>query len=254
MAKRSGIGQQFYFHGVDMSGDVGSLSSMSTPRGTQDITGIDKNAHEFILTQSDGSFAWECFFNKEAGGTHLTLGALPSTDVHIMWMVGETLGDRTFCAIVKEIDYAPARNADGSLNISVTAQLSAGSPGDWCRMLASKTTHASESDETGHLVDSGGSQTSQGGVGYLQHFSAASGTVEYDLEDSLNSADGDDGDWVNLGAFEDVATPYTATAQRLEVTGDVEKYVRISTNGTFTTAVFAAAFRRGTAQDIVDLS
>ena len=237
-----------------MSGDVGSISNVSTPRGTQDVTGLSRNAHEVLLTTGDGQISWEAFFNDAAGGTHLTLGALPTTDVHIMYMTGETLGDPTFCAVVKEIDYAPTRADDGSLTIAVEAQLSAGEPAEWCRMLKSNGTHSSATDEVGHLTDSGGAQTTAGGVGYLQHFSAASGTVEYDLEDSSDSSNGSDGAWANLLAFSDVATPYNPIAERVEVTGNVEKYVRCSTNGTFTTAVLAMAFRRGTAQDDDDLS
>ena len=254
MAKKSGIGQQFYLQGVDMSGDVGSLSSIATPRGIQVVTGIDRDAFERILTQTDGAISFSAFLNDVAGGTHLTLGALPITDVHIMYMTGETLGDPTFCMVGKQVNYDPTRAADGSLTIAVDAKLSAGEPAEWCRMLKSNGTHASATDETGHLVDSGGVQTTKGGVGYLQHFSAASGTVEYDIEDSSDSTNGIDGAWANLLAFSDVATPYTPIAERVEVTGAVEKYVRCSTNGTFTTAVLAMAFRRGTAFDDDDLS
>ena len=124
MAKRSGLSQQFYFQGVDMSGDTGSIDTLSTPRGTQDVTGVDKNAHEVLLTQSDGAISWSSFFNDESGGTHLTLGALPTTDVQIMYETGVTLGDPAFCAVVKLIDYAPSRGADGSLTIAVRTPLS----------------------------------------------------------------------------------------------------------------------------------
>ncbi len=254
MAKRSGLSQQFYFQGVDMSGDVGSIGTLATPRGTQDVTGLSRNAHEFLLTTGDGILSWSAFFNDETGGTHLTLGALPTTDVQIMFETGQTLGDPAFCAVVKLIDYAPNRGADGSLTINVNANLSAGEPAEWCRVLATKATHSSETDNTGHLMDSGGSQTTKGAVGYLQHFTADSGTVEYDIEDSSDSTDGDDGAWANLLAFSDVATPWNPIAERIEVTGNVEKWIRASTNGTFTNAVFAMAFRRGTAFDDDDLS
>ena len=67
MAKKSGLSQQFYFEGVDMSGDVGSIDNVSTPRGTQDVTGLSRNAHEFLTTQSDGQISWSASFNAAPG-------------------------------------------------------------------------------------------------------------------------------------------------------------------------------------------
>lgn len=245
MTKAGGLGQNFYVHGVDLSGDTSRVDNASSPRETQDATGINSNAAERILNRGSGRLAWTSFFNPAASQAHPTLSALPTTDIHVMWTLGTTRGDEVACLVAKQVNYDPSRAADASLLIAVEA-LGQGERLEWCDLLVAKKTHASATDETG--IDFG-SQTTAGGVGYLQHFSAASGTVEYDIEDSSNSTNGVDGAWANLLGFTDVATPWAATAQRVEVTGTVERWVRASTNGVFTTAVLAVAFRRGTADD-----
>ena len=47
MAKRSGLGSNFYVGVFDISGDVGALSSLETMRGEQDVTGICADLGEF---------------------------------------------------------------------------------------------------------------------------------------------------------------------------------------------------------------
>lgn len=246
MAKSSGLGMKLYLQGVDMSGDVGAINTLRSSVALIDVTPIDKSAMERLPGLRDGEITFNCFFNPESGGTHETLGALPSTDVLCMVLTSTTAGQPVICLTAKQVNYDWARNADGSFVGTVQLLAAAGVPLEYGLLLAAKTTHASADDETG--IDFG-AQTTAGAIGFLQHFSAASGTVEYDLEDSSDSTTGADGSWANLGAFTDVATPYAATAQRIEISGTVERWVRASTNGTFTDAVFSMAFRRLRATD-----
>lgn len=246
MTKKSGIGMKLYLQGLDMSGDIGSISTMRSSVAVLDVTSIEDPAMSRIPGLRDGEITFNCFFNNADDETHDTLAALPTTDVLCMVLTGTVAGDPVLCLTAKQVNYDWGRGADGSMLGTVQLLASAGIPLEYGLLLAAKTTHASATDETG--IDFG-SQTTAGAVGFLQHFSAASGTVEYDLEDSSDSTDGDDGSWANLGAFSDVATPYAATAQRIAISGTVERWVRASTNGTFTTAVFAIAFRRLRATD-----
>lgn len=246
MAKQTGLGMKLYLQGMDMSGDVGSIQTLRTSLNPIDVTSIESSAMERIAGLRDGEITFNCFFNNADDETHDALAALPTTDVLCMVLTGTTAGSPVFCLTAKQINYDWSRNADGSMQGTVTLLASAGVPLEYAELLVAKTTHASAADETG--IDFG-SQTTAGAIGFLQHFSAASGTVEYDLEDSSDSTDGDDGNWANLGAFSDVATPYAATAQRIAISGTVERWVRASTNGTFTDAEFAMAFRRLRATD-----
>lgn len=246
MAKTSGLGQRLYLHGFDISGDVGAINTIRSSVNPLDVTGIDKDAMERIHGLRDGEITFNVFFNTATDQEHDALSSLPTTDVLCMVLTGTTAGDPVFCLTAKQINYDWTRNADGSMQGSVQLLAATGVPLEYAELLTAKVTHASADDETG--IDFG-AQTTAGAVGFLQHFDADSGTVEYDLEDSSDSTTGADGSWANLGAFTDVATPYAQTAQRIEIQGTVERWVRASTNGTFTNADFAMAFRRLRATD-----
>jgi hypothetical protein len=246
---------RLYLQGLDLSGDVGAINTIRASRSVLDVTGIDKGGIERILAIGDGEISFNTFFNDGAaanragatGSSFLALSALPTTDVIAMVLKGTTAGDAVFCLSAKQVNYDWTRGQDGSLVGTIQLLGAAGVPLEFGKLLVAKTTHASATDQTG--IDFG-AQTTSGAVGYLQHFSAATGTVEYDLEDSANSTNGVDGSWANLLAFSDVATPYAAIAQRVEVSGTVDRWTRASTNGTFTNAVFAMALRRREATDI----
>ena len=240
--KQSGLGMKLYLQGMDMSGDVGAISTMRSSVAVLDVTPIDKTAHERLPGLRDGEITFNVFFNNADDETHDALAALPTTDVLCMVLTGTTRGDPVICLTAKQVNYDWQRGADGSMLGTVQLLAASGVPLEYGLLLAARTTHASATDETG--IDFG-AQTTAGAIGYLQHFSAASGTVE----DSSDSTNGVDGSWANLGAFSDVATPYAPIAQRIEISGTVERWVRASTNGIFTNAVFAMAFRRLRATD-----
>ena len=252
MAKSSGMGQEFFVGGFDVSGDTNSIERAGAMKALLVNTGINKVAQERISGLASGELSFNTFFNDVADAAFDALMGLPKTDVLIMWATGVTLGDPVANLNAKQVTSGWNRAADGSLIGSIQAQSNL-YPLEWGILLAPATIHGSATDETG-FIESGGAQTSKGGVGWLHHNDAASGTVEYDIEDSSDSTTGDDGAWANLLAFSNVATPYAQIAERVEVTGTVEKYVRASTNGTFTNADFAMSFRRGITQDDVDLS
>ena len=48
MAKTSGLGDNCYVGGYDLSGDIGSLGKISGSVATIDVTGINKSAFERI--------------------------------------------------------------------------------------------------------------------------------------------------------------------------------------------------------------
>lgn len=251
MAKRSGLGQAFFVGGYDLSGDVAAVNSAATPRGVLDNKqGVNASAHERVLTHATGMLEWGLHFEDAAGQEHLVLRSLPTTNRVVCWHMGTALGDAVFALQGKQINYDWTRGADGDLSGSVSVEGDA-VPGEWAEALtAGADTHASADENTG--ID-GGAQSTAGGVGLLHHLGRASGTPVYIIEDSSDSTDGTDGSWATLLTF-DMTAGATPAAERKTVTGTVEQWVRASTTGTFTDAEFAMAFRRGTAQDIVDLS
>ena len=251
MAKQSGLGQRLYVGGFDISGDVGSIDNASTPTALLEVTGIDKSAVERILGKRSGMLSFTAFFNDATDAEHDALKGLPTADVLSLWMLGTTRGDVCAALTAKQINYDGTRAEDGSLVFKVDMQGTAGLFLEYGDVLVAKVTHSSATDETGITF---GVQTAVGAVGFLQHFGAAdpipTGTIEYDIEDSSDSTNGIDGTWATLLAFSDVSTPWAETAERVAVDGNVEKYVRASTNGTFSNADFAMGFRRRVEGDI----
>ena len=245
MVKKSGIGQRLYVHGFDISGDVGQIDGIGSPIALLDVTSIDKSGVERIMGRRDARIAFSAFFNKAADREHLALKGLPTTDVLAVVLFGTTLGDEMAAISAKQINYDATRGGDGAFGFGVELLGSAGFPLEYGLVLVAKTTsHTSNgSDETGINF---GSQTTIGAVGFLQHFedTSPSGTIEYDIEDSSDSTNGDDGSWANLLAFSDVATPWAGIAERIVAAGTVEKWTRASTNGTFTNASFSMSLRR----------
>lgn len=244
MTKSTGLGQQLYIHGYDLSGDVGSIDNLSTPRSVHDVTGIDKSAVERILGSIGVELGYGAFFN-DAGDLWTELSALPTTDRDLMWLFGTTIGKVGFGARVKQIDLPWSRAADGGLTATPSAQGSGGVLPIWGEVLTpGKVTVASAGAQSS--LD-GGASSDYGLVAYAQMFSLGSGTPTVLIEDSAN-----DSTWATLITLSDLSG--ANTVQRATVTGTVDRYLRVNVTGTFTDAVIAVLIRRGTAQDIEDLS
>ena len=88
--------------------------------------------------------------------------------------------------------------------------------------------------------------TAFGGVGYLQFESLSSGNPALLIEDSPN-----DSAWTTLITFVEGTPPL---GERKTVTGNVDRYLRVTATGTFSNAKVAVGFRRGQTNDIIDLS
>lgn len=247
MAKRSGLGQNLYVGGYDLSGDVGAVRGAGSPRALLDATGIDKSARERVVGPSDGRLAFTTWFNDATDQEHDALKGLPTADRALLYAMGTSLGEAAAGLVAKQVGYDWLRDPDGSLRGAVEA-VAVASPLEWGKMLtAGKVTHASAASETGD-VDA---QSTAGLIGFLQVFSIGSGTPTFVIEHSSDTTDGTDGSWSTLLTFDAASAP---AGERKTATGTVEKGLRARTTGTFTNAIFAMAFRRGTPQDDVDLS
>ena len=246
MAKSSGLGQNFYVTGRDISGDVSAIDNAGSPRQIFVTTGIDKAATERLLGRSDGNLSWTTFFNDAANQQHAILGSHPTTDITIIWALGTSLGSVAAGLVAKQVFHNGTEAADGSLTFSTEAQ-GAGSPLEWGNMVtAGKVTHSSAGTSTGDVT----AQTTVGGIGYLQIFSLGSGTPTVLIEHSSDTSNGIDGSWSTLLTFATQAQG----GERKVVTGTVRKGLRLKTTGSFSNCVIAICFRRATAQDDVDLS
>lgn len=235
MAKQSGLGDQLFIASTDIGADVSSIGSLATPRETLPATGITQSAMARLYGKRDGQAEFTAYFNDEVAGTHARLKLLPRTDVHLMYLRGQGIGNEAVGLVGKQIDYAPTRGDDGSLTFGVSVL--ANSFGiDWCDQLTSgKQTHASATNNT--AIDTLAS-ASFGFQAYLQVFSLGSGTAEITIEDSADNVSFTP---VTSGDFTDVTAATTERIQSASATATVRRYVRVATTGTFTDLVFAVA-------------
>lgn len=322
MSKRSGLGDNVYMQGVDLSGDVVQLNTIRGGPALLDQTAINSSARERLGGMVDGEISWETFFNDVALGSFVKLKARPTTNQLVSYLRGTTLGDPAACLRGKQINHDWDRADDGAV-VGKVQVLGSGSTGDktaleWCRSLtAGKVTHASATN--GSSIDGGAAQAtavvitsssvanptvittatphglvtgdsviiashagstptvngsytatvtgastftvpvnvSVGGTGgtvtktstnfglsaYLHLFDLASGTVDWEIQDS---ADNSSFAAVTGGGFTAVADGAEPSAERIATssTATIRRYVRIASTGTFTNALMWAGVIR----------
>ncbi|MDX3516059.1 hypothetical protein PV755_45430 [Streptomyces caniscabiei] len=134
MAKESGLG--WTTCSVDTSAgaakaiknDVTSLQ-FATPRGVQDVTGIDKSAYERILLLADFSITLNCVFNDAADQMHDVFKTVPSTSVARTTTL--TVSGQTLANEVLYTDYPLNRADGGELTAAIPGVLADGVVPTW---------------------------------------------------------------------------------------------------------------------------
>ncbi|HKZ21161.1 MAG TPA: hypothetical protein VJQ57_13755 [Acidimicrobiia bacterium] len=248
MAKQTGLGDQLFINGYDIGGDISAISTLSTPRETLPATGITKFAMERLFGKRDGNAEFTSYFNDATDQEHDALKGLPRTDVHLMYLRGTSLGGSSVGMIGKQLNYDPSRGDDGALTFGVNAQANAFGI-DWLTQLtAGKRTDTAATNGTG--VDFGAA-SAFGFQAYLQVFSFTGTSVTVKLQESSDNGAGDAWTDVSGGGF----TAATGrTAQRIQSVSDtlaVERYLRVVTTGTFSSAVFAVGVCRNEALRVI---
>ncbi|MFD5814416.1 hypothetical protein [Streptomyces sp. NPDC127038] len=233
--KSSGLGDNFYIAGYDMSGDIGSITVSGGP-ATLDVTGIDKSAHERIGGVRTGAMSWKAFFNPTLGLTHDVLAALPTANVICTYARGTTLGNPAACQTSKQINYDGTRADGGEFTFAVEAQCN-GFGVEWGQQLtAGKRTDTAATNGTS--IDTTAS-AAFGAQAYLQVFAPFTGTdATVKIQDSADNS-----------SFADVTgltfTQITAgpTSERVATTSaaTVRRYLRAvtTTTGGFSSLTFS---------------
>lgn len=137
MAKESGLGWTTL--SVDTSAgaakaiknDITNLQ-FATPRGVQDITGVDKSAMERLLLLADFSITLNGVFNDAADASHDVFKTVPSTSVArtvTMTVSGQSLGASGVEVLFT--DYPLTRAAGGELTFAVPGVLADGAVPTW---------------------------------------------------------------------------------------------------------------------------
>lgn len=116
MAKTSGLGDNFYVGGYDLSGDINSLSKISGTLATIDVTAINESGMERLGGKRDGAVDFTAYFNPT--GAHPVLSALPTSDVQASYRRGTVLGNPAAEIVARQLNYDPTRGADGALTVA----------------------------------------------------------------------------------------------------------------------------------------
>lgn len=112
----------------DIKNDVTNFE-FATPRGVQEVTGVDKLAFERILLLADFSITLNGVFNDEAAKSHATLKTVASNSANrtvSLAVSGQTLANE--CLFT---DYALTRSESGELTWEAPAVLANGVVPAW---------------------------------------------------------------------------------------------------------------------------
>lgn len=232
MAKQSGLGDNFYVAGYDLSGDIGSLGRIAGGPATLEVTGINKSAFERIGGQRDGAVEFMSYFNPATGMSHDRLGNLPTTDVQLHYCRGTTVGAPAAAMIAKQIGYNGNRATNGAFTFQTQAQ-SNGYGLEWGRQLtAGKRTDSTATN--GASIDTTAS-AAFGAQAYLQVFAFTGTSVTVTIQDSADDSSFANVTGLTFTAATGITTERLATANN----ATIRRYLRAVTTGTFSEAVFS---------------
>jgi hypothetical protein len=138
MAKTSGLGEVIKV--ADAASAVQTITNDITnwaetsPRATQDTTGVDKFAHEMILLLADYTVTLNGVFNTAANMSHAVFSTVSSTSVNRsveLDPIGTTTGNPKITVNCILTDYQVTRAATGELTWQVPGQLADGATPTW---------------------------------------------------------------------------------------------------------------------------
>lgn len=136
MAKTTGLGATVTVD--DAAGSARIISndvtnfSFTTPRGVQEVTGVDKSAIERLLLLADYSTTLQGVFNSAANQSHDVFKTIPSTSVNRNVKIQPTSGSTPFLSCLSVLsDYQITRNNTGELTWQVTGALADGTVPTW---------------------------------------------------------------------------------------------------------------------------
>jgi hypothetical protein len=101
----------------------------ATPRGVQDVTGVDKAAFERLLLLADFTITLNGVFNDATGLSHDVFKTVPSTSVARTTTL--TVSGQTLAGELLPTDYAMTRAQTGELTWSVPMVLADGTTPVW---------------------------------------------------------------------------------------------------------------------------
>lgn len=247
MAKQSGLGDNFYIDGYDVSGDVNSLGRIGGGNSPLGVTGINKSANERIGGKREGSIEFTTYFNPSAAQEHAVLKTLPTVDRIVSYRRGTTLGNPAAGLVAKQLNYDFTRGDDGSLTMDVEAA-SNGFGIEWGRQQTSGIRTSGPlgalSSDTANSVDWAAS-SAFGAQIYIQVFSFTGTDATILIQESSDDGAGDP--YANVTGGSQVITTAPAAFRIATASNQtIERYLRarVSTTAGLTSISWAVTVVR----------
>lgn len=241
MAKQTGLTDNFFIDGHDLSGDVTSVDTISGQKATLDTPVLEKAAMVRLAGHGSGEISFTSWFDDGTNLEHTALKGLPTSDVVVLYTRGVATDSPAAGLIAKQINYDGSKGSDKALTMSVQC-LSNSVPLEWGILLTDGLITQSSSGSTSSKDDSASS--SSGIAAYLQMVDINSGAPTITIEHSANNSS-----WSTLLSFTAISDGGEPTAERVTASGTVNRYLRVTSTGTFSNAKFVVAYRRGESVD-----
>lgn len=246
--KVTGLGDNFYIAGYDVSGATNSLGTIKGSVNPLDYTDITQSAHARLPGLRDGEISFVTFLDTSVGNSaHALYSSLPTTDVIANYFRGTAQGNPAAGMVAKQLNYDFTRQADGMLTAAVNLD-GQGFGLEWgTQLTAGKRTDTSAT--VGSVYDNGAGFTF-GAQAYLQVF-AFTGT---DVTVTITHATTSGGSYSSLIAFSQI-TSTSPAAQRATVSNSttVNEFFKVTTttSGGFSNLVFAVMINVNTTAGVV---
>lgn len=245
MAKTHGLGAGLLVGGADVSGSIGAVQRIASPRTVLDLTDITQSAPERALALRDGGIDFTAWFEPDV--VHPVLGALPREDVLVTYLHRrQTQGTMAATMVGKQVSYDGNRSQDGSY-VFTSSAVSNTYGLEWGDVISEGIQTRTTTGNTTSL--DGGAASSFGLQAYLHVLDFTGTNVTFTLQSSSDNGAGDAFAAVTGGAF----AAATATGwQRIQTARNaaIERYLRVAVTGTFTTVTFAVIVVRNPVEAI----
>jgi hypothetical protein len=241
MAKQTGLTDNFYIDGHDLSGNVTSVDTISGSKATLDTPVIESAGMVRLAGHGSGEISFTTWFDDGTNLEHTALAALPTTDVVVLYTRGVASDSPAAGITAKQINYDGSKGSDKALTLNVQC-LTDSVPLEWGVLLTAGAITQSSAGSESSKDDSASS--SSGIAAYLQIVDINSGAPTITIEHSANNSS-----WSTLLSFTAVSDGAEPTAERKTASGTVNRYLRVTSTGTFSNAKFIIAYRRGETVD-----
>lgn len=234
MAKQSGLGDNLYVDGFNLSGDALSYE-INQETELLETTGIDKSAMERIQGLRTTTASFTSWFNDATGQQHPALKVPVAANGKMLTFArGTTLGNPAAAMVAHQVSFAGNRGDDGSFTFDTEAQSINGVPLEW-GIQGTAGVRTDTTATNGAAIDLTAT-TNFGLSAYLQVFSFTGTSCTVKIQESSDNS----GD-----AYADVVGgTFTAatgrTTQRIATANNlaVERFLRVVTTGTFSSCAF----------------